>query len=169
MTAPDLLVPQPLTREAFAPFGDVIDTAGARSFPINDGMVERFHDLARVDVGTQGGAPLLSIFRGRPYDMPLVVKFVERHPLGSQAFVPLGRAAFAVIVAPPGDDPKPGDLRAFIGNGHQGVNYSPGTWHHVLLVLEQPADFLVIDRGGPGNNCDEHHFAPGEQRSFALR
>jgi len=169
LTQPTLLLPQPLTREAFAPFGDVIDTAGSRSFPINDGMVERFHDLARIDVGAQGGAPLLSVFRGQPYALPLPVRFVERHPLGSQAFVPLGEAAFAVIVAPPGDTVEPDDLRAFIGNGRQGVNYRPGTWHHVLLVLEQPADFLVIDRGGPGNNCDEHHFAQDQQRVFALR
>ena len=169
MTQPTLLLPQPLTREAFAPFGDVIDTGGSRSFPINAGMVERFHDLARIDVSAQGGAPLLSVFRGQPYALPLPVRFVERHPLGSQAFVPLGEAAFAVIVAPPGDTVEPDDLRAFIGNGRQGVNYRPGTWHHVLLVLEQPADFLVIDRGGPGNNCDEHHFAQDQQRVFALR
>jgi ureidoglycolate lyase len=169
LTQPALLLPQPLTREAFAPFGDVIDTAAARSFPINAGMVERFHDLASIDVGSEGGAPLLSVFRGQPYALPLTVKFVERHPLGSQAFVPMGEASFAVIVAPPGDEVNPEDLRAFIGSGRQGVNYRRGTWHHVLLVLDHPADFLVIDRGGPGNNCDEHHFAPDQQRQFTLR
>ena len=169
MTQPTLLLPQPLTREAFAPFGDVIDTAGSRSFPINAGMVERFHDLARIDVSAQGGAPLLSVFRGQPYALPLPVRFVERHPLGSQAFVPLGEAAFAVIVAPPGDTVEPDDLRAFIGNGRQGVNYRPGTWHHVLLVLEQPAAVDHQEVGGPGNNCDEHHFAQDQQRVFALR
>lgn len=169
MTQPTLLLPQPLSREAFAPFGDVIDTAGARSFAINAGMVERFHDLAAIDVGVEGGAPLLSVFRGLPYALPLAVRFVERHPLGSQAFVPVGDASFAVIVAPPGDTVDPGELRAFIGTGRQGVNYRRGTWHHVLLVLDHPADFLVIDRGGPGHNCDEHHFAQDQQRVFALR
>ena len=164
---PQLLLPQPLTRAAFAPFGDVIETAGAKSFPINGGMVERFHDLARVQVDAQGRA-LLSIFRGQPYALPLPVRYVERHPLGSQAFYPVGQARYAVIVAPPGDTVKPEDLRAFIGDGTQGVNYRPGVWHHVLLVLDAPADFLVIDRGGPGNNCDEFHFEPAAQPLFAL-
>lgn len=162
-----LLHPVPLTRAAFAPFGDVIETAGARHFPINDGMVERFHDLARIETDA-GGRPLLSIFRGQPYALPLAVKSVERHPLGSQAFFPLGEARYAVIVAPPGETVRPQDLRAFIGNGRQGVNYRPGVWHHVLLVLDAPADFLVIDRGGPGANCDEFRFDAAMQRRFTL-
>jgi ureidoglycolate lyase len=162
-----VLLPQPLSREAFAPFGEVIETDGSPSFAINAGMVERFHDLARIEVDP-AGRPLLSIFRGQPYALPLSVRHVERHPLGSQAFFPLGDARYAVIVAPPGDTVRPEDLRAFVGNGRQGVNYRPGVWHHVLLVLEQPADFLVIDRGGPGNNCDECHFDAGLQPVFTL-
>jgi len=164
---PLVLLPRPLTREAFVPFGDVIETAGSKSFAINDGMVERFHDLAHLEVDP-AGRPLLSIFRGQPYVLPLTVRHVERHPLGSQAFFPLGEARYAVIVALPGDTVRPEDLRAFVGNGHQGVNYRPGVWHHVLLVLERPADFLVIDRGGPGNNCDEFHFDAAVQPVFAL-
>jgi len=166
-TSAPLLLPQPLTHEAFAPFGDVIEAAGSTSFAINDGMVERFHDLAHIE--TDGaGRPLLSIFRGQPYALPLPVRHVERHPLGSQAFFPLVEARYAVIVAAPGDSVTAAGLRAFIANGRQGVNYRPGVWHHVLLVLDRPADFLVIDRGGPGNNCDEHVFAAEEQRVFAL-
>ena len=159
------LLPRPLTREAFAPFGDVLETEGAKSFPINGGMVERFHDLARIEVAGEG-RPLLSIFRGQPYPLPLKVRHVERHPLGSQAFFPLGEARYVVIVAPPGDTVTPDALQAFIGNGRQGVNYRAGVWHHVLLVLERQADFLVVDRGGPGNNCDDHHFSEEEQRTF---
>jgi len=166
-TSAPLLLPQPLTRAAFAPFGDVIEAAGSTSFAINNGMVERFHDLARIEVDG-AGRPLLSIFRGQPYALPLPVRHVERHPLGSQAFFPLVEARYAVIVAAPGDTVTPAALHAFIGNGRQGVNYRPGVWHHVLLALDRPADFLVIDRGGPGNNCDEHVFAPAEQRVFAL-
>jgi len=162
------LQPRPLSRENFAPFGDVIETAGSTSFPINDGMVERFHDLARIEIAGVEGRPLLSIFRGQPYTLPWPVRYVERHPLGSQAFFPLGEANYAVIVAPPGDTVRPEDLRAFIGNGRQGVNYRPGVWHHVLLVLERPADFLVVDRGGPGHNCDEFHFTAQEQRMLTL-
>jgi len=164
-TLPPLL-PAPLTREAFAPFGDVIQAEGANSFSINAGMVQRFHDLARVEVGE--GRPLISIFRGQPYTVPLPVRMVERHPLGSQAFIPLGDARCAVIVAPPGETVRPGDLRAFVLERGQGVNYRPGTWHHVLLTLEAPGDFLVIDRGGIGHNCDEFHIAPESQRVFCL-
>ncbi|HEY4372516.1 MAG TPA: ureidoglycolate lyase [Burkholderiales bacterium] len=162
------LIPVPLTRDAFAPFGDVIETPGAKSFPINAGMVERFHDLARVET-TGDGHPLISIFRGQPYALPLTVRYVERHPLGSQAFFPVGgEARYAVIVAPPGDTVRPADLRAFIAAPGQGINYRPGVWHHVLLTLERPADFIVIDRGGPGNNCDEFHFEADVQPLFAL-
>lgn len=162
------LIPVPLSRAAFAPFGDVIETPGAKSFPINAGMVERFHDLARVET-VDGGHPLISIFRGQPYALPLAVRHVERHPLGSQAFFPVGGdTRYAVIVAPPGDTVRPEDLRAFVAAPGQGVNYRPGIWHHVLLTLEQPADFIVVDRGGPGDNCDEFHFAPEAQPLFAL-
>jgi ureidoglycolate lyase len=164
-TLPPLL-PAPLTREAFAPFGDVIQAEGANSFPINAGMVQRFHDLARVKVGE--GRALISIFRGQPYRVPLPVRMVERHPLGSQAFIPLGNARCAVIVAPPGDTVRPEDLRAFVPGPGQGVNYRAGTWHHVLLTLDALGDFLVVDRGGPGHNCDEFHFPEVQQRLFQL-
>ena len=79
---------------------------------------------------------------------------MERHPLGSQAFVPMSERPFAVVVAPPGSAPEPSDLRAFVTNGRQGVHYRPGVWHHPLLVLDQPADVLVIDRVGPGVDLD---------------
>jgi ureidoglycolate lyase len=161
-----LLRPETLTGEAFAPFGDVIEIAGSAFHLINDGMARRYHDLAAVDVGTGGGRPLISLFRGRPHAFPLTVKSLERHPLGSQAFFPLSPTPFALIVAPAGAGVAAGDLRAFVSNGRQGVNYRRGTWHHVLLTLERESDFLVVDRGGPGNNCDELHFAPGEQRRF---
>jgi ureidoglycolate lyase len=160
------LSPELLTREAFAPFGDVIQATGANAFPINAGMVQRFHDLARVETGE--GRALISIFRGQPYELPLPVRMVERHPLGSQAFIPLGNARCAVIVAPPGDTVRPEDLRAFVLAEGQGVNYRPGTWHHVLLTLDAPGDFLVVDRGGPGHNCDEFHFPLVHQRLFSL-
>jgi ureidoglycolate lyase len=96
------------------------------------------------------------------------VRYVERHPLGSQAFFPLGQARYVVIVAPPGESVSAADLRAFLVNGSQGVNYRPGVWHHVLLVLDKPTDFLVVDRGGPGHNCDEFHFEAAHQRRLIL-
>lgn len=153
----------PLTREAFAPFGDVIETGGARHYPINRGTVERFHDLADVEVGDQGRT-LINIFEcTRPADAPVPVDLVERHPLGSQAFIPLGEAMMCVVVAPPGDEVAPSDLRAFVTHGGQGVNYHRGTWHMPLVAFQAGQRFIVVDRGGPGDNCEERRLdaSPG--------
>jgi len=154
MSAPRVLVVKPLTRAEFAPFGDVIETEGAKFFPINEGSALRFNDLARIDVGTNGGHAVLSIFRGQPVSFPLHLSEVERHPLGSQAFVPLGMLPFLVVVAATAPDGQPGEARAFLSNGRQGVNYGRGVWHHPLLSLGRQSDFAVVDRAGPGENCD---------------
>ncbi len=155
---------EPLTRAAFAPFGDVIEADGARHFEINNGSTTRFHDLARVDVEAEGGHALVNIFRARPLPMPLTIAMMEKHPLGSQAFVPLEAAPFLIVVAPPGDTVEPDDLRAFLAEARQGVNYAPGVWHHPVIALGRETDFLVIDRGGPGDNFAEFFFAEGERR-----
>ncbi|MBI2254337.1 MAG: ureidoglycolate lyase [Proteobacteria bacterium] len=146
---------EPLTRAAFAPFGDVIDCDGGNHYTINEGFAERYHDLAKVEVAADGGRPLINIFRARPRNLPLRVEMMERHPLSSQAFVPLMPRAFLVIVAAAGTAPAAQDLRCFRTQGLQGVNYAPGTWHYPLIALEAEQDFLVVDRGGPGKNCDE--------------
>ncbi|PTB19164.1 ureidoglycolate lyase [Trinickia symbiotica] len=145
---------EPLTRESFAPFGDVIELEGARHFPINEGTTTRFHDLACVDVTDAGGRPLLNLFRGEPRTLPFEVSMLERHPLGSQAFVPLAGRPYLIVVAPPGPL-TPAAIRAFATRGWQGVNYKKGVWHHPLIALEAVSDFVVIDRGGEGHNCDE--------------
>lgn len=148
---------EPLTAEAFAPFGQVIETQGAHHYPINNGNTERYNDLARVELAGIHARPLISIFRGKPYDLPLTLTMVERHPLGSQAFYPLSGRSFLVIVAP--DQPSgPGTPRAFLVAPGQGVNIAMNTWHGVLTPLEAESDFLVIDRGGEGNNLEEFHF-----------
>ena len=148
----------PLTAEAFAAFGQVIaaDTAAQR-YAINEGTAERFHDLARIDTTRAGGRPVLSLFRATPRPLPLQVKLMERHQLGSQAFMPLGCLRFLVLVAPPGPAPTTHDLRCFIASPGQGVNFDAGTWHHPLIALDGGGDFLVIDRaaaeGAP--DCEE--------------
>ena len=149
------LVIETLTREAFAPFGDVlVADDGARHFPINGGNTERYHDLARLDPGPEGRI-IASIFRGQPREMPFAVTMMERHPLGSQAFMPLAAEPYLVVVARPGPAPTAADLRAFLAEPGQGVNYAAGVWHHPLLALNRVCDFLVIDRTGSGANCDE--------------
>jgi ureidoglycolate lyase len=151
---PARLTIEPLTREAFAPFGDVIaadDTV--RHFTINDGNTERYHDLARIEPGEDGRA-IVSIFRGQPRALPFTVTMMERHPKASQAFIPLSGRPYLVVVADPASTPTVDDLRVFLCAGDQGVNYARGVWHHPLLGLEQVSDFLIIDRAGPGENCD---------------
>ena len=162
--AETILRPEPLTRTAFAPFGDAIEADGAQHFAINNGSTTRFHDLARIDVAAEGGYPLVNIFRARPLPMPLTVAMMEKHPLGSQAFVPLGAEPFLVVVAPPGDRVAPEDLHAFLAQGRQGVNYARGVWHHPVIALGRETDFLVIDRGGPGDNLAEFFFEEGDRR-----
>ncbi len=154
-----LLKPETLTAEAFAPFGDVIQTAGNDFFPINYGKTERYHDLALLDTLDSGGKPTVSIFRSEPATFPLRIALVERHPLGSQAFIAMARQPFVVVVAPAGEPPAPTALRAFLVGENQGVNYRRGVWHHYMFSLAGVADFLCLDRsGGDGNNCDEHRF-----------
>ncbi|MFZ6862066.1 ureidoglycolate lyase [Undibacterium sp. Ji67W] len=148
---------QILSREAFAPFGEVIMLEGARHYPINQGTTERFHALAMADTQTQDGKTILSVFRAQPRALPLAIEVMERHPLGSQAFVPLTSDKddeYLVVVAPPGEFAAD-QMRAFICKGLQGVNYARGVWHHPLIALHKQSDFIVMDRIGEGFNCDE--------------
>jgi ureidoglycolate lyase len=148
---------EPLTAEAFKPFGDVIEaTDNAQHFTINQGFAERFHRLAQVDVTTDGGQPAISIFKARARALPLQLSVLEKHPFGSQAFMPLSGHAYLVVVALGGDAPDLATLKCFMASAQQGVNYAKGTWHHPLLAL-QDGDFLVMDRAGPAGevNCVE--------------
>lgn len=154
------LILEPLCRAAFAPFGEVIEAdAAAHHFPINGGTTERYHDLAHLQPGPEGRL-IASIFRAQPRALPLRIEMLERHPLASQAFVPLSGRPYLVVVARPGPPPEAGTLRAFLASGQQGVNYAPGVWHHPLIALEATSDFLILDRSGPGGNCDECRIAP---------
>ncbi|MGM0570248.1 ureidoglycolate lyase [Marinobacter sp.] len=153
MSSPREIIAEPLTREAFARFGEVIDTRGADAFPINQGRTERFHALAGVELPGDDARAILSIFRGQPLD-PLQINLMERHPLGSQAFVPINNQPFLAVVAPPGDFDESA-IRVFLVRGNQGLNYRAGTWHAPLLPLAADSDYLVVDRQGPGENCDE--------------
>ena len=156
------LRPAELDRDGFAPFGDVIETEGARCLTINEGTTERFHDLASVEIGAdREGRTLMSIFRATPRKLPLELRMMECHPIGSQAFVPLSPRPFLIVVAPPGPGLAPESIRAFVSDPGQGVNYAPGVWHHPLLALQQISDFLVVDRGGPGENLIERDLESG--------
>mgnify|MGYP001827906999 CR=1 FL=1 len=149
------LRPEPLTGEGFAPFGEVIEAALDVSSVMNDARFERFDELCTIDVEA-GGHVAVSIARCRePSVLPLRIDRVERHPLGSQAFVPLQPCKMVVVVAPPGDVVDAADLRAFFTRPRQGFNYHRGTWHMPLIAFAADDQFLVIDRGGDEPNCEE--------------
>lgn len=160
--------PEPLTAEAFAPYGDVIDSSAAREqLVINEGNTTRFHDLMALDVADGGGEPCVSIFRSTPPPQPVLIKLMEYHPLGSQAFMPLGDNPYLVVVAEAGPFDAAG-IRVFLAQPGQGVNYHKGTWHHYCLALNEVSNFLVIDRMGGGDNCVEHMLTKDEQATIEL-
>lgn len=144
-----MLNAQPLTPQAFAPFGTVIAIDGqANDVPqrsINGGTTQRFDLLADMQLTADGGVPALAIFRAQARQFPLPITELERHAQGSQTFVPLGTQRFVVVVASAGEVPQAQDLHVFITNGHQGVVLAPGTWHHALLAVED-GDFVVVER-----------------------
>ena len=149
---------RPLLPENFAPFGDVIEMAGEPSFQINGGMCDRYHDLARLEFAGEGARANISLARSQASALPLRLDMVERHPDGSQAFIPLSPRPFLVVVAPD-EGGTPGQPLAFLTSPGQGINYHRNVWHGVLTPLDEAADFVIVDRVGPGDNLEEHHFA----------
>lgn len=147
-----ILIAEPLSTSAFAPFGDVLDATGDFRL-INDGKCRRHHDRAMLDFG-EGARAGLSIFQADPRSLPYRFELIERHPDGSQAFLPMTQHPFLVIVA---TSPEAAP-RAFLTNGTQGINLHRGTWHGVLTPLHAPGLFAVIDRIGPTANLEEHRY-----------
>ncbi|MEL7045681.1 MAG: ureidoglycolate lyase [Pseudomonadota bacterium] len=159
MAGPRILEPRALTAKAFAPFGDVIDGATAcERYAINEGRTQRHHDLGRVDCDIDDGSAALSLFRATPIEADFHLRFMERHPLGSQAFINTSGCRYAVVVAPRGEFDETA-IEAFIAEGNQSLNYHRGTWHHYLLALDTPAEFVIVDRVGPGDNCEERRLS----------
>ncbi len=153
----DRVVAAPLTAAAFAPFGQVLEATGQPDRIINRGLCGRWHDLAGLDF--EGGRAGISLFRAEPRRLPLSLDLVERHPQGSQAFLPMTADPFLVVVAPD-EAGRPGRPLAFVTAPGQGVNFARGTWHGVLTPLAAPGLFAVVDRIGPGDNLEEHPFDP---------
>jgi len=150
------LRPETLTREEFAPYGDVIDSVTDRTAAMNAERFERFDDLCAIEMSDTGRVAV-SIARCRVVtSLPHYIDMVERHPLGSQAFVPLTPCRMIVVVAPPEESVEASELRAFVTDGRQGINYHRGTWHMPLIAFEAGQEFLVIDRAADAPNCDQH-------------
>ena len=157
----ETLIAQPLTADAFSPYGDVIEKPGAEQILINRDKCVRHHALSCADVisskAGDAGKVGISIFAGTPYELPHVLDLVERHPLGSQAFYPLGNDPWLVTVCAD-EGGRPVKPVAFLATSDQGINIKRGTWHGVLTPLYHPADFLVVDRIGDGDNLEEFTF-----------
>ncbi|MGJ4961753.1 ureidoglycolate lyase [Bradyrhizobium sp. HKCCYLRH3061] len=143
------LTPQPLTKAAFAAFGDVVETDGAQPIDINQGFARRCNGLAAIDV-TSGGVDVnISLFEAKPRPLPIEIRLMERHPLGTQLFMPLQNRPWLVLVC--ADPRDPASYRAFAASGRQGVNYARNVWHHPLLVFDEASRFMVVDRMSPDN------------------
>lgn len=146
-----------LTQSVFAPFGDVIEMGDREWFHINAGTTRRYHDQGRIQVEGADGQGGISMALGDAFEFPLNIRMLERHPLGSQAWIPFNGTPFVAVVAPNGADDRPDEsaIRAFYVESGQGVNYHKGTWHHPLMSLGRKGEFIVVDRIGTAPNCDE--------------
>ena len=150
-----LLTLEPLTREAFAPYGDVIEVSGEPDKLINQGMCDRFHDLAKLDFGS--GRAGISLFDAQARHFPYTLDMMERHPEGSQAFIPMSGVPMIISVAKDNSG-KPGQPRAFLSEPHQSINIHRNTWHGVLAPVERAGQYIVIDRIGDTPNLEEYYF-----------
>ena len=146
-----IIKPKKITRKNFKKFGDVISTKKIKSININDGYAKRFNDLCRINTSSKKGSTIVSIFSAKKRKFPMNIKMMEKHSLGSQAFIPMEETTFLVFVAPKGKKPNIKKLKSFIIPEQIGINYRPGIWHFPLISTKN-MNFLVIDRKGTGNN-----------------
>jgi|TARA_B100000809_G_scaffold71963_1_gene69614 ureidoglycolate lyase len=152
-----IIKPKKITRKNFKKFGDVISTKKIKSININDGYAKRFNDLCRINTSSKKGSTIVSIFSAKKRKFPMNIKMMEKHSLGSQAFIPMEETTFLVFVAPKGKKPNIKKLKSFIIPEQIGINYRPGIWHFPLISTKN-MNFLVIDRKGKGNNLTIHNF-----------
>ena len=146
---------EPISAKAFAPFGDLMDCSGDPDKIINQGMCGRYHDRAHLDF--DGGRAGISLFQAKLRELPYKLDMMERHPLGSQTFIPMSMEAFLVIVAQDAGN-RPGLPRAFVTKPGQAINFHKNTWHGVLTPIKGSGLFAVVDRIGAGENLEEHWF-----------
>ena len=151
-----IINPKPITKKNFSKYGDVITTKDIKPLEINDGYAKRFDGIANLDTSIDGGETTISIFSALKRSFPMKIDMMEKHPLGSQAFIPMKQTTFLAFVAPEGDKPDLNKIEAFIVPPEIGVNYNPGIWHFPLIATED-MNFLVVDRKGSGDNLVIEH------------
>ena len=146
-----IITPLKINRSNFSSYGDLITTEDVNPIDINEGYAKRFDNLANLNTSKDEGEKLISIFSALKRSFPMKIDMMEKHPLGSQAFIPMKQTTFLVLVAPEGNKPDPNKIEAFIVPPQIGVNYNLGTWHFPLIATED-MNFLVVDRKGSGDN-----------------
>ena len=146
-----IIKPVSITKDNFSQFGDVISTKDIKPIEINNGYAKRYEEIANLNTSKDNGVTTISIFSALKRNFPMKIDMMEKHPLGSQAFIPMKETTFLAFVAPNGDKPDLNKIEAFIIPPGIGVNYKPGTWHFPLISTED-MNFLVVDRKGPGDN-----------------
>ena len=156
-----IIKPIHITKENFSKFGDMITTENIKPIEINNGYAKRFDEIAKLDTSNQNGETTISIFSALKRSFPMKIDMMEKHPLGSQAFMPMKETTFLAFVAPPGDLPEIEKIKSFVVPPKKGINYKPGVWHFPLISTED-TDFLVIDRKGSGDNLIIHNFSQDE-------
>ena len=152
-----VIKPKKITKENFAKFGDVISTQNIKSIDINNGYAKRFNNLANINISTNNGTAIVSIFSALKRSFPMKIDMMEKHPLGSQAFIPMKETNFIAFVAPPDDKPEISKIESFVVSPGIGINYKPSIWHFPLTSTEN-MNFLVVDRKGAGDNLIIYNF-----------
>jgi len=152
-----IIKPIKITRANFAAYGDLISSDDIKPMDINAGYAKRFDNLAKINTSKDGGKTIVSIFSALKRNFPMKIDMMEKHPLGSQAFIPMNETTFLCFVAPPGESPEIDKIQSFIIPPKTGINYKPGIWHFPLISTED-TDFLVIDRKGNSENLVIHKF-----------
>tara|TARA_B100000530_G_scaffold38513_1_gene22215 strand:+ start:206 stop:703 length:498 start_codon:yes stop_codon:yes gene_type:complete len=146
-----IIKPIPMTKENFSKFGDMISTENIKPIEINNGYANRFDDIAKIDTANNNGETTISIFSALKRSFPMKIDMMEKHPLGTQAFIPMKETTFLTLVAPEGKKLEIDKIESFVVPKGKGVNYKTGIWHFPLISTED-MDFLVVDRKGPGEN-----------------
>ena len=152
-----IIKPKKITSKNFKKFGEVISTKKIKPININNGYAKRFDNLCKINTSLKKGNTIMSIFSARKRKFPMNIKMMEKHPLGSQAFIQMKETKFLVFVAPKGKKPNVKKIESFIIPKQTGINYKPGIWHFPLISIKN-MNFLVIDRKGIGNNLAIHNF-----------
>ena len=152
-----IVKPIKASKTNFATFGDLISSEDVKPMDINAGYAKRFDNLANINTSKDDGKTIVSVFSALKRTFPMKIDMMEKHPLGSQAFIPMKETTFLSFVAPPGESPEISKIQSFIIPPKTGINYKPGIWHFPLISTED-TNFLVIDRKGSGENLIIHKF-----------